>query len=159
MLYTMTVLNLRPYCFVTRRYIFKAVFILYHFDISDRFHVSLMRTKIGKMGPNLLILFIWTKIKGNIVNLITIDEAIRTAHHGSPTKLLVWIMISLMATIAGSIGSSQKGTWSKYFASKFIKRLYDNQKLCTNFWASSLAWYFAIVINELDCLIWIRPFW
>ncbi len=125
MLYTMTVLNRSPYCFVTSRYIFKAVFILYHFDISDLFHVSLKRTKMGKMGPNLLILRIWTKIRGNMVNLITIDEAIRTAHHGSPTKLFVWIMRSLMATMAGSIGSSQKGTWSKYLASKFIRRLYE----------------------------------
>lgn len=42
-----------------------------------------------------------------------IDEAINTAHHGSPMKLLVCTIKSLIATIAGSIGSNQNGTLSK----------------------------------------------
>jgi hypothetical protein len=65
---------------------------------------------MGKMGPNLLILRIWTKINGKMVNLIKTEEIMSTAHHGSPTKLLVCTMRSLIATMAGSIGSSQKGT-------------------------------------------------
>ncbi len=136
MLYTITVLNLSPYCFVTRRYIFKTVLIFYHFDIWDFFQVSFMRTKMGKTGPNLLILLIWTKINGKMVSLIKTEDIMSTAHQGSPTKLLVCIMRSLMATMAGSIGSSQKGTWSKYCASKFIKRLYHYGKTVTNFCAS-----------------------
>lgn len=72
-----------------------------------------MRTKIGNIGPNLLIRFIWTKIRGNIENLMMIDDAINTAHHGRPTKLLVCTIRSLIATMAGSIGSNQKGTLSK----------------------------------------------
>jgi hypothetical protein len=59
---------------------------------------------MGKMGPNLLILLIWTKINGKIETLTKIDENTKTAHQGSPTKLLVCTIRSLIATIAGSIG-------------------------------------------------------
>ena len=82
----------------------KAVFIFYHFDIKDRFQVSFINTKIGNIGPNLLILRIWIKINGNIDNLTKIDEAIKTAHQGNPTKLFVYIIRSFIATIAGSMG-------------------------------------------------------
>ena len=78
--------------------------IFCHFDSYERFQVSFIRTKIGKIGPNLLIRFICTKMRGNIVNLMTIDDDTNTAHHGRPTKLLVCTIRSLIATMAGSMG-------------------------------------------------------